>query len=165
MSDAEQMWITAAPPFGPDEAGVLIAIDAAADDPGQRLVAALLDRGHEGEEGVFYLLPDDLRARCERNGGRLAVRLLAWPEVIDQEAERTAELRAAAAALSRTDLVDGRVTLLRREIETDFLADTGPGEKQGVLLIGHANAGPATPADLFAAFDQGDAGFAVVNAD
>ncbi|MFJ6138375.1 hypothetical protein [Kitasatospora sp. NPDC092286] len=160
MSDAAQMWITAVPPFGPDERGVLIGIDLQTDDPGQLVISALTDRGHEGEEGVFYLLPDDLWARYERTGDRLAVRVLAWPESIDQQlAGGDDAFREAVAGLRRDDLVDGRVTLLRREIETDFLA----APEQGVLLVEHA--GRATLPELFAAFEQGETGFAVIGAD
>lgn len=63
MGDAEQMWFTVVPALedGEDEAAelVVIAVDPASGDPGQRVMGTLLDRGHEGEEGVFYLLPFD----------------------------------------------------------------------------------------------------------
>ncbi|MEH1015918.1 hypothetical protein V6U90_22755 [Micromonospora sp. CPCC 206060] len=161
MTDVAQMWITAVPPFGEDDVGVLVGIDIRSDDPGQRLVAVLMNRGHEGEEGVFYLLPDDLSARYERTGDRLAVRLLARPEVVDQDlAGRDDALRGAVAGLPRE--ADGWISLLRREIETDFVPDAGPDGRQPVLLIDHA--GPAPLAELFAAFAQGEASFAVVNA-
>lgn len=164
MSETAQIWITAVPPLEPEERSVLIGLDIQSEDPGVRMVSALLDRGHEGEEGVFYLLPDDLWARYERVGSRLSVRLLAWPELIAQEAAgRDDAFRAAVAGLDQGELVDGRVTLLRREVETDFLAGGKPAEMPAVLLIDHA--GPATLPELLAAVADGEAGIAVIGAD
>ncbi|MGW6915860.1 hypothetical protein ACWGB8_18895 [Kitasatospora sp. NPDC054939] len=173
MSDAAQIWITAVPPFGPDDEGVLIAVDLHSDDPGERLVADLTGAGHEGEEGVFYLLPGDLWARYERTGPRLAVSIAAWPDVLDQAVARNEALRPCLEALNGAGRVDGRmdgrVTLLRREIETDFLAggdgDGDLGEKPAVLLIESGLPAPASLPELFAAFGRGEAAFAVVNAD
>ena len=160
MNDAAQMWITAVPPFGPTGRGVLIGIDLESEDPGQRTIAALGSLGHEGEEGVFYLLPEDLSARFERTGDRLAVRVLAWPTAIDQAlASHDEAFRAAVSALSSAGLVDGRVTLLRREIETDFSTES----EQAVLLI--ETTGPATLPELFAAFEEGETAFLVLAAD
>ncbi|MFF4315629.1 hypothetical protein ACWDFR_22670 [Streptomyces sp. 900105755] len=45
-------------------------------DPAERMACMLPDRGHEGEAGVRYLLPEDLSARYERTGNRLSV---PWP--------------------------------------------------------------------------------------
>ncbi|WP_208817498.1 hypothetical protein [Micromonospora echinofusca] len=157
------MWITAVPPFGDDDVGVLLGIDIQSDAPGQRLVSRLLNRGHEGEEGVFYLLADDLCARYERTDDRLAVSLLAWPEVVNAEsADGDDAVRRAVDELPR-EVGGGRIVLLRREIVTDFVPEHGPDGSQPVLLVDHA--GPAPLAALFAAFAEGDASFAVVNAD
>ncbi|MEV6521304.1 hypothetical protein AB0M43_05070 [Longispora sp. NPDC051575] len=163
MSDEAQMWITAVPAFGPEDVGVLLGVDLEADDPGQRMVAALLDRGHEGEEGVFYLLPDDLTAHYDRRGDRLVVRLLASAEVIDQvRSGRDEAFAASVADLWGAEVFLDRVTLVRREVESDFEPGAGPDGKQAVLLVD--TAGPTTLPAVFGAFEEGEAGFTVVNA-
>lgn len=164
MGDAEQMWITVVPALEDgeqDEADlVLLGIDPTSDDPGQRVVDMLLDRGHEGGEGVFYLLPFDLGVRYERTDDRLAVLLLTSPEVYDHMVgEYREDLAGAAARLRDAPLVDGGVLLLRREITTDFDPATEDGEQPVVLLL---RDGPATEADLFSAFDEGEAALAVL---
>ncbi|QFZ19779.1 hypothetical protein [Saccharothrix syringae] len=164
MGDAEQMWITVVPPLedgGDDEAElVLIGIDPTSGDPGQQLVDVLLDRGHEGEEGVFYLLPFDLGVRYERDGDRLAVVLLTSPEVYDHMiSQYRQDLAEAGAPLRDAPLVEDGVVLLRREIATDFDPATGTGDQPVVLLL---QDGPAAEAELFSAFDAGEAALAVV---
>ncbi|MEU4744749.1 hypothetical protein AB0G02_30395 [Actinosynnema sp. NPDC023658] len=139
---------------------VLIGIDPTSDDPGQRVVDMLLDRGHEGEEGVFYLLPFDLGMRYERVGDRLAVLLLTSPEVYDHMVrEYREDLAEAAAHLRTAPLVDGGVLLLRREIATDFDPATDSGDQPVVLLL---QEGPAAEPDLFSALEEGEAALAVV---
>ncbi|MDT0266659.1 hypothetical protein RM844_10180 [Streptomyces sp. DSM 44915] len=165
MDDEERVWITAVPPFGPAEVGVLLAVDVGTADVGERLTHRLLNRGHEGEEGVFYLLADDLAARYERAGGRLAVSLLAHRSSLAAElaADGDAELAAGLAALP-TDPVDpARVRLLRREITTDFDPAGPDAEPSPVLLIDHL--GPAPLPELFAAFGRGEASLAVLPAE
>lgn len=164
MSDAEQMWVTAVPPFGPDGVGVLLAIDLHTREPGERIVARLTGRGHEGRAGVFHLLPDDLWARYERTGDRLAVSVQAWPAAVEQEVREDGALRTALAALRGEAAGDGRITLLRREIATDFVPESDHGGSQAVLLVEHGQPGPAALAELFAAFGRGEASFAVVDA-
>jgi hypothetical protein len=66
MGDAEQLWVTAVPPYGAGEIGVLVGVDSEATDPGQLMVSALPDRAHEDADGVFHLLPDDLWTCYER---------------------------------------------------------------------------------------------------
>ncbi|MFD8596326.1 hypothetical protein ACFV1L_15150 [Kitasatospora sp. NPDC059646] len=153
MDDSSRMWITAVPPFGPDDVGVLLSVDTGSTDPGERLACRLLDRGHEGEEGVFHLLPFDLAARYSRTGDRLAVTLVAARAVLDEE-------RTEAPPQSDED---GWVTLLRRELVTDFEPAEQDGEKQAVLLIDHL--GPVgSLEELFARFEDGESGIAVLNA-
>ncbi|XVS60964.1 hypothetical protein ACQPYE_21915 [Actinosynnema sp. CA-299493] len=161
MGDAEQMWITAVPALEDGEADeaelVLIGIDPTSDDPGQRVVDMLLDRGHEGEEGVFYLLPFDLGVRCERVADRLAVLLLTSPEVYDRMVREHRD--DLAVHLRDAPLVDGGVLLLRREITTDFDPATDDGDRPVVLLL---REGRAAEPDLFSAFDEGEAALAVL---
>ncbi|OKJ08195.1 hypothetical protein [Kitasatospora sp. CB01950] len=155
MDDSSRMWITAVPPFGPDEVGVLLSVDADSADPGERIACRLLDRGHEGEEGVFYLLPFDLAARCTRAGDRLVVELVAPRTGIGEELAEAEEQLADSAG--------EWVTLLRRELVTDFEPAEQDGEKQAVLLIDHS--GPVASLDeLFGRFEAGEAGIAVINA-
>ncbi|MCE7000436.1 hypothetical protein LZG04_37305 [Saccharothrix sp. S26] len=164
MGDAEQMWITVVPALetGEDDEAelVLIAIDPTSDDPGQQVVNVLLDRGHELQEGVFYLLPFDLGLRYERGGDRLGVLVLTSPEVLDDVVPRYGgDLAAAAAELRTAPLVDGGVLLLRRGIATDFDPAAADGDQPVVLLV---QDGPATEADLFSAFTAGEAALAVI---
>ncbi|MFT7841211.1 hypothetical protein Q5530_34185 [Saccharothrix sp. BKS2] len=175
MGDAEQMWVAVVPAFDEDEdedgdgAGtgeggeaelVVIGIDPTADDPGQWVVNALMDRGHEAEECVFYLLPFDLGMRYERAGDRLGVLLLTSPGAFDEVVPKYGEeLVAAAAHLRAAPLVDGGVPLLRREIATGFDPATEEGGQPVVLLV---REGPAAGADLFSAFEEGEAALAVV---
>ncbi|MFJ1790269.1 hypothetical protein [Kitasatospora griseola] len=155
MDDSSRMWITAVPPFGPDDVGVLLSVDTDSADPGERIACRLLDRGHEGEEGVFYLLPFDLAARYARTGDRLAVTLVAPRAVVDEEPGGTAEQLG--------EHEEGWVALLRRELVTDFVPEEQGGEKQAVLVIDHL--GPAASLEeLFAGFEAGESGIAVLNA-
>ncbi|MGW3957539.1 hypothetical protein ACWEKM_43200 [Streptomyces sp. NPDC004752] len=164
MDDSPGIWITAVPPFGPEETGVLLRIDTTSEDPGERMVCVLLNRGHEGEEGVFYLLPFDLSARYERSGDRLSVDIRASRQVLTADlADHTDTLREQLAHLAPDPADDDRVTLLRRTIVTDFVPAELDGEKQSVLLVDHE--GPATLVELFAQFHEGEAGFAVLHAD
>ncbi|MFB6395258.1 hypothetical protein [Polymorphospora lycopeni] len=161
---AAGMWITTVPMEDADGLNLVLGVDIQGG-PGERIVSALLGYGHEGEEGVFYLLPDDLLARCERVGDRVSVRLLAWPTVIERTLRsRDDELAATAAGLPPDEIGDGRVTLLHREIrtDTDFIVGVGPDDMPPVLIIDHV--GPATLPELFASFEDGEAGIAVVNA-
>lgn len=165
MGDAEQMWVTVVPALEADEDDdaaelVLIGVDPTSDDPGQQVVNVLLDRGHELEEGVFYLLPFDLGLRYERGGDRLGVQVLTSREVFDHMVPKYGEeLVAATAALRAAPLVDGAVLLLRREIATDYDPAASEGDQPVVLLV---QDGPATEADVFAAFDNGEAALAVI---
>ncbi|HEU5471863.1 MAG TPA: hypothetical protein VFV67_14525 [Actinophytocola sp.] len=140
---------------------VVIGVDPTADDPGPRLVDMLLDRGHEGEEGVLYLLPFDLGVRYERTGDRLSVLVLTSPQVLDHtvSSRSNEDLTAAAAHLRAATLVDGGVPLLRREIPTDFDHTTDNDDHPVVLLV---QEGPATEQTLFAAFDEDEAALAVI---
>lgn len=164
MGDAEQMWTSVVPALGDgeDDEGelVVIAIDPVLGDPGQRVMDALLDRGHEGEEGVFYLLPFDLGVRYERTGERLSVLLLTSPEVYDHMVPKYREdLVVAAAPLRDAPLVDGGVVLLRREIVSDFDPATEDGDQPVVLLV---QENPAAEENLFSAFDECEAALAVI---
>ncbi|MFD5562839.1 hypothetical protein [Kitasatospora griseola] len=162
MDDSSRMWITAVPPFGPDDVGVLLSVDTDSADPGERIAGQLLNRGHEGEEGVFYLLPFDLSARYARTGDRLAVTLVAPRAVLGEELAEQAELLDAFAD-APTEGEDEWVTLLRRELVTDFVPAEQDGEKQAVLLIDHV--GPVDAlAGLFDRFEAGESGIAVLNA-
>lgn len=164
MDDSARMWITTVPALDGDGPGVLLGHDHTSQDPGERLIARLLDRGHEGEEGVFYLLPFDLSARYERTGDRLAVVVTTSRQVLaQQQADHPPLADLTDLAGDTADTGDDRVILLRREIVTDFVPAEQDGEKQPVLLIDHD--GSAGLPELFAQFDEGEAGLAVLRAD
>ncbi|MFD6331892.1 hypothetical protein ACFWGI_20290 [Streptomyces niveus] len=164
MDDSARMWITPVPALDPDgEPAVLLGHDCASRDAGERAISRLLDRGHEGEEGVFYLLPFDLSARYERTGDRLAVVVTTSRQLLVKEPADPADL-ADFAALPVDGADADRVVLLRREIVTDFVPAEQDGEKQPVLLIDH-DGSAASLADLFDRFEAGEAGIAVLNAE
>ncbi|MEV8341826.1 hypothetical protein [Streptomyces niveus] len=164
MDDSARMWITPVPALDPDgEPAVLLGHDCASRDAGERAIARLLDRGHEGEEGVFHLLPFDLSARYERTGERLAVVVTTSRQLLVKEPADLADL-ADFADLPVDGADDDRVVLLRREIVTDFVPAEQDGEKQPVLLIDH-DGSAASLAELFDRFDAGEAGIAVLNAE
>ncbi|MEV8406955.1 hypothetical protein AB0R12_14395 [Streptomyces niveus] len=164
MDDSSRMWITPVPALDPDgEPAVLLGHDCASRDVGERAISRLLDRGHEGEEGVFYLLPFDLSARYERTGDRLAVVVTTSRQLLVKESADLADL-ADFAALPVDGADDDRVVLLRREIVTDFVPAEQDGEKQPVLLIDH-DGSAASLAELFDRFEAGEAGIAVLNAE
>lgn len=164
MDDSARMWITPIPALDPDgEPAVLLGHDYASRDAGERAISRLLDRGHEGEEGVFYLLPFDLSARYERTGDRLAVVVTTSRQLLAKEPADLADL-ADFADLSVDGADEDRVVLLRREIVTDFAPAEQDGEKQPVLLIDH-DGSAASLAELFDRFDAGEAGIAVLNAE
>lgn len=164
MDDSARMWITTVPALDTDDPVVLIGHDHTSESPGERLISLLLGRGHEGEEGVFHLLPFDLSARYERDGDRLAV-------VVTTSGQVLAHVLAEHPDLTRQHLPDlpghapddDRVPLLRREIVTDFVPAEHDGEKQPVLLVDHD--GSASVTDVLALFDEGEAGLAVLYAD
>ncbi|MFD4699467.1 hypothetical protein [Streptomyces niveus] len=164
MDDSARMWITPVPALDPDgEPAVLLGHDRTSRDAGERAISRLLDRGHEGEEGVFYLLPFDLSARYERTGERLAVVVTTSRQLLVKESADLADL-ADFAALPVDGADDDRVVLLRREIVTDFVPAEQDGEKQPVLLIDH-DGSAASLAELFDRFEAGEAGIAVLNAE
>ncbi|MFJ5231846.1 hypothetical protein ACIQBJ_18360 [Kitasatospora sp. NPDC088391] len=162
MDDSSRMWITAVPPLGPEDVGVLLAVDGGSAEPGERAACRLLALGHEGEEGVLYLLPFDLAARYARAGDRLVVTLVAPLGVLDGVLDG----EPAGAAGADTFTEDGAewAVLLRRELVTDFVPEEQDGEKQAVLLIERTGAGDASPDALFALFEAGETGIAVLNA-
>ncbi|MFD7655692.1 hypothetical protein ACFV4N_17100 [Actinosynnema sp. NPDC059797] len=165
MGDTEQMWVTVVPALedGEEEEAelVVVAVDPTAGDPAQQVLDVLMDRGHEGEEGLFYLLPFDLGVRYERNGDRLAVLLLTTPEVLDDVLSRRGEeLLAATAPLRAAPLVEDGVLLLRREVVTDFDPATDDGGEQPLVLL--FREGPAAEADLFSAFEEGEGALGVI---
>ncbi|MFJ2782956.1 MULTISPECIES: hypothetical protein [unclassified Streptomyces] len=122
------LWIGAVPSLDPAGREVLLGLGPDAGDPGTRLVRRLLDRGHEGEEGVFHLLPEDLSARYERAPGLLAVTLLARRDVLAHVLlAAPEEERALSDALPADPPDDNRVILLRRELATAFT----PAEQDG----------------------------------
>ncbi|MFE5663069.1 hypothetical protein ACFQ7W_03895 [Streptomyces niveus] len=164
MDDSARMWITPVPALDPDgEPAVLLGHDCASRDAGERAISRLLDRGHEGEEGVFYLLPFDLSARYERTGDRLAVVVTTSGQLLVKEPADLADL-TDFAELPVDGADDDRVVLLRREIVTDFVPAEQDGEKQPVLLIDH-DGSAASLAELFDRFAAGEAGIAVLNAE
>lgn len=171
MDDSARMWITTVPALDGDEPLVLLGHDHTSQDPGERMISLLLDRGHEGEEGVFHLLPFDLSARYERTGDRLAVVVTTSRQVLAQQsADRPDHTDFSHVTADHViadhvtaDTGDDRIALLRREIVTDFVPAERDGEKQPVLLIDHD--GSAGLPELFARFDEGEAGLAVLHAD
>ncbi|MFE0593272.1 hypothetical protein [Micromonospora echinospora] len=182
--DSVRMWITAVPLSESDEVNIVLGVDTrgGADE---RLACALFNYGHEGEEGVFYLLPMDLWARVEVTDDRLVVRLVTFPgRVTDAVRHHDEEFRRIVAGLGLEELPDGRVVVLRREIRIDpaALADQagllpGPGHRAAlspegepcgddlrpVLILDHE--GPATLEQLVAALDEEEASVLVVGAD
>ncbi|MFH9488966.1 hypothetical protein ACH4LZ_06040 [Streptomyces halstedii] len=164
MDDSTRIWITPVPPFGPDESGVLLGVDLTSEDPAERMAGVLLNRGHEGQEGVFHLLASDLSARYERHGERLAVEVTASRQVLAHDlADHPDALDEHLPALPGGPGDDDRVTLIRREMVTGFRPAGSEDGKQPVLLVEHE--GPTTLAELFARFDRGESGFAVLPAD
>ncbi|MFB7949365.1 hypothetical protein ACFC6L_31125 [Kitasatospora phosalacinea] len=160
MTTSPGIWIAAVPSLGPEDVGVLLAVDTTSADPGERAVNALLGYGHEGEEGVFHLLPHDLAARYARSPGHLAVTLVTARAVL---ARCLAEHPDLLAEFGPPGDDDEWVPLLRRELATDFVPAERDGDPQAVLLIDHA--GPAaSAAELIAAFEAGEAGVAILNA-
>ncbi|WP_189265301.1 hypothetical protein [Streptomyces fuscichromogenes] len=172
MDGSARMWISAIPSLDPDTREVILDLDHTSDDPAERMVCTLLNRGHEGEAGVFYLLPEDLSARYERTGNRLSVSLLARRDVLAQDlASRPAASGAHLDRLPRDPLHDGRVVLVRRETVTDFVPAERDGFQQPVVLIDHDVAhdtdrgdGPVTLAELLSLFEKQEVGVAVVAA-
>ncbi|WP_329031926.1 hypothetical protein OIE71_03010 [Streptomyces sp. NBC_01725] len=164
MDDSARMWITTVPALDADDLVVLLGHDHTSESPGERLISLLLDRGHEGEEGVFHLLPFDLSARYERTGDRLAVVVMTSRQVLAHAlADRPDLVREHLPDLPADAMDDDRVILLRREIVTDFVPAEHDGEKQPVLLVDHDGSAPL--AEVLARFDEGEAGLAVLNAD
>ncbi|MET8976930.1 hypothetical protein ABZX85_15050 [Streptomyces sp. NPDC004539] len=161
-ADSARMWITSVPAFGPDDVGVVLGVDAGSAEPAERMTGVLLNRGHEGEEGVFYLLPFDLCARYERAGDRLAVSVLALRETLAGDlADHPGALHTHLAGLPSDPADADRVVLLRREIVTDFVPPERGGEKMPVLLLHHE--GTATSlTELLAQSARGEAGIAVL---
>ncbi|MEU9345382.1 hypothetical protein AB0D74_29680 [Streptomyces sp. NPDC048278] len=168
MDGPARMWISAIPSLDPDTREVVLDLDQTSGDSAERMARMLLNRGHEGEEGVFYLLPEDLAARYERTGNRLAVSLLARRDVLAQElAAHPAALRAHLDRLPRDPLDDGRVVLVRRETVTDFVPAERDGFQQPVLLIDHSvghSDGPVALPELVSLFERQEAGVVVVAA-
>ena len=164
MDGSARMWISAIPSLDPDYLGVILDLDHTSSDPGERMAGVLLNRGHEGDEGVFYLLPDDLSARYERTGDRLAVSLLAHRSLLaDDLTSHPAELRAHLDGLPSDPLDDNRVVLVRRESVTDFVPAEREGFRQPVGVIGHGY-GPVSLAELLDLFEKREVGVAVVAA-
>ncbi|MCX5225925.1 hypothetical protein ABZY16_32300 [Streptomyces sp. NPDC006553] len=164
-----RMWIGAVPALDPEAQEVILDLDQASAEPGERLALLLLNRGHEGEEGVFHLLPEDLSARYERTAGRLTVTLLAHREVLAHDLRsHSEEVRAELDALPADPLDAGRVVLLRRGLSTGFVPAARDGERQPVLLLDHAagpTSGPGALPALLALFERGEASLAVVDTD
>jgi hypothetical protein len=159
------MWITAEPPFGADSPGVVLAVGPGSPDPGEDMVRVLLNRGYEGEEGVFHLLPDDLRARYQCDGDRLAVVLVAYRQVLAADLAHTRDpLLDALGTLPPDPADEDRVVLLRREISTDWVPAEQDRYRQPVLVLDHEG-DPGGPAELLARFQRGEAALAVLRAD
>ncbi|MFI6289094.1 hypothetical protein ACIBCM_30855 [Streptomyces sp. NPDC051018] len=164
MDDSARMWITTVPPLHPDDVEVVLALDHASQDPGERMTSVLLNRGHEGEEGVFYFLASDLSARYERTADRLSVSVTAPRHLLARELPVLPEtLREELSELPGGASDHDRVTLLSRAIATDFVPAEQDGEKQPVLLMG--SVGPASLTELFSRFEKGEADIAVLNAE
>ncbi|MFJ3610296.1 hypothetical protein [Streptomyces hydrogenans] len=164
MDASRRLWTRPFPPFDPDATEVVLTVDHASADPGERMVCALLGRGHEGEEGVFHLLPDDLTARYRRTGDRLAVTLLAARSVVAADvADRDDGLNGHLAALPVDPLDPARVVLLHRETVTDHVPETRDDELRPVLLLDHVGGSPA-PEDWDGLFENGASSVTVVTA-
>ncbi|MFF7981049.1 hypothetical protein ACFZDK_18245 [Streptomyces sp. NPDC007901] len=164
MDGSARMWISAIPSLDPDYRAVILDLDHTSSDPAERMAGMLLNRGHEGEEGVFYLLPHDLSARYERTGDRLAVSLLAYRSLLaDDLTSHPADLRAHLDSLPRDPLDEDRVVLVRRETVSDFVPAERDGFRQPVALIGHGY-GPVSLAELLDLFEKLEVGVAVVAA-
>jgi hypothetical protein len=182
--DSVRMWVTAVPAVGPDEVNIVLGVDTRGGVD-EQLAGALFNYGHEGEEGVFYLLPGDLRARAEVVDDRLVVRLVTSAQRITEAVRHLdEEFRRIVTGLALEELPDGRVTVLRREIVIDAAAVAdqvgllpGPGHRAAlspegdpcgdqlrpVLAIDHD--GPATLEQLVAALGDDEASVMVVGAD
>ncbi|MFJ1752767.1 hypothetical protein [Kitasatospora sp. NPDC088134] len=91
------------------------------------------------------------------------VTLVAPPAVLDGQPAEDAGALAAEADTFTEDGIEWAV-LLRRELVTDFVPAEQDGEKQAVLLIERTGAGAAGLDELFALFEEGETGIAVLNA-
>lgn len=141
-----RMWIDTVPPLDPDTREVILDLDRTSTDPAERLVHQLLDRGHEGEAGVFYLLPDDLAASYGRTGDRLTVTVSTHRDVLTRDLDAYGdELRPAVDGLLRAPHDGEHIVLLRRETVTDFVPAEQDGQPQPVLLIEHAGGRSTRP--------------------
>lgn len=164
MDGSARIWIGSIPSLDPDTREVVLDLDRTSADPAERMVCVLLNRGHEGEEGVFYLLPEDLSARYERTGDRLRVSLLAHRDVLAEDlTSYRDDLRAHLDGLPRDPFDDDRVVLVSRAAVTDFVPAERDGFQQPVVLIDHTG-GPAGLTELVALFEKQEAGVIVVAA-
>ncbi|RAJ40511.1 hypothetical protein K353_03403 [Kitasatospora sp. SolWspMP-SS2h] len=167
MNASPGIRITAVPPSGAADVGVLLSVDTASAEPGERAVRSLLGHGHEGEEGVHHLLPHDLAARYTRTGDRLAVTLVTTRAVLvrrlAEQPDLLAEFAEFADVSTENEGGDAWVPLLRREPAADVVPADRDGEARAVLLVDHP--GPAASPDaLPAGFEAGASGLAVLNA-
>ncbi|MEU5720248.1 hypothetical protein ABZ783_00260 [Micromonospora sp. NPDC047738] len=182
--DSARMWIAAVPPAAPDELNIVLGLDTRGG-PDERVACDLFGYGHEGEEGVFYLLPDDLRATVELTCSRLGVRLVTRPQrMAESLVEHGVEFRRSAADVANETIDGGQVTVLYREIDIDVdalaaypgllpgpdhrPAMTEDGEVVGgglrpVLCLDHA--GPATLPELLDSYRAGEGSIIVLGAD
>ncbi|MET8971400.1 hypothetical protein [Streptomyces hydrogenans] len=161
MDAARRLWTRPFPPLDPDVTEVVLTVDHTSADPGERVVCALLGRGHEGEEGVFHLLPEDLTARYRRTGEVLAVTLLASRSAV--AAAGADGLSDHLDALPADPLDPARVVLLHRETVTDHVPATRGDELRPVLLLDHVGGSPA-PEDWAGLFENGASSVSVVTA-
>lgn len=68
-------------PDAPEAVHIVLGIDRGERaGAGERAVSQLLGSSMESEEGVFYLLPQDLCYELSRSGGLVTIELLTMPE-------------------------------------------------------------------------------------
>jgi hypothetical protein len=79
-----------------------------------------LATGRKARRACSTCSPDDLWAKLELAGSRLGVRLVTWPQKIENAlADRGEEFRRSVEGLRYEQIGGGRVSVVHREIDID----------------------------------------------
>jgi hypothetical protein len=128
-------------PDAPEATHIVLGIDRSGGpaEPGQHAVSLLLARGMESEEGVFYLLPQDLCCEASRSGDVVTVDLLTVPEVSGDDDGSVEWVRILSAAIPHpeTAVLPGMPILLiecEGVVGLDELLESIP--EAGLFIVG-----------------------------